>query len=255
MNEEQLTKLLDYVKSTASEPGNEWFLEELQKQCGVLKESAIETRLKNIETYLQIDGIKIIEYSEIEDQAVREQLNRDCVEMHRHRLGKVNHKINFDEFCRYAHYQAEEMINYYLNVRFSKNIKEMIDFLESVLKEHEKKTFFREAVMSVTHIKYTYKLKYFIQEIISQSCYGTLRSANSLRNEISHRSSLDSMKDDNILNIVNNKIGGKDLTPEDWYLIDKSKVIKFRRDQNFEKIVLALNELKEKIISELSLCK
>ncbi len=249
MNKEQLIKLLDYVRSAASKQGNEWFLKELQKKYGVSTESDIETRLKNIEIYLQIDGIEIIDYSEIKDNAIREQLTRDCIEMHRHRLGKVNHKIDFDEFCRYAHYQAEEMINYYLNKRFSKNITEIVHFLKTFLAEDDKKSFFRK---DITSIEYRHKLKCLRDK--NNKYYNTLLSVKKLRDKISHRNSLDSINEDDILNKAN-KIPSwkdwKDCTDEECGLRTVEKAIKFRRDQNFEKIIEALNELKEKIISEL----
>lgn len=83
--------------------------------CGFTRDDNDQLNLKLnwIAKYMQIDGSDRIDYSKIRNKLIRDQLNRDCIEMTKHRLGQHNYTINFDEFCRYGQLQAEELINYY----------------------------------------------------------------------------------------------------------------------------------------------
>lgn len=124
MDRKKLNDLLRFVKEIANFPGNEWFKSQLaetfnvnpiKKETGeftvLLGDSAnLEEKVNLIRSYLAIDLQNLIDYSGFEEPS-REQLFRDCVEMCRFEKGTPNHKKNFGEFCRYAHLQAEEMIN------------------------------------------------------------------------------------------------------------------------------------------------
>src|SRR5690349_471649 len=109
---EDLQKLLELIDKWANEEGNDWFRNELIKRYSQTNylSSASDPRIVNIgqnveiiQRYLMLDIIPVIDYSDIAESNVRNQLFRDCIEMGKYRLGKINHKVDFDEFCRYAH--------------------------------------------------------------------------------------------------------------------------------------------------------
>ena len=77
-----------------------------------------DKRIEHIEKYLGLDYYvdnqkSIIDYSFIQEPEVRAQLISDNREMMRFRYGTRYHAISFDEFCRYAHLQAEMLLNYF----------------------------------------------------------------------------------------------------------------------------------------------
>lgn len=55
-----------------------------------------------------------LDYSFIKDSAVRDTLVSDFREMMRYRYGTRTHKADFMEFCKYAHFQLEGLINYFM---------------------------------------------------------------------------------------------------------------------------------------------
>jgi hypothetical protein len=55
-----------------------------------------------------------ISYSFIKDAAVRDMLVSDFREMMRFRYGTRSHKADFMEFCKYAHFQLEGLVNYFM---------------------------------------------------------------------------------------------------------------------------------------------
>lgn len=90
-------------------------------------------RMNHIEKYLGLDYdvgtiVPVIDYSYVKMEDVRHQLNSNNREMMRFRYGTRYHEIDFDEFCVFAHLQAEMLLNYYYNVVNNSDI--------SLIKEH-----------------------------------------------------------------------------------------------------------------------
>jgi hypothetical protein len=260
-NKEQLKKLLDFIHSITKQQGNEWFVAELGKICCAnnsksLQDIDIQTLLQRIEKYLKIDGIKIIDYSEVQNEMVRTQLFRDCIEMSKYRLGKINDTINFDEYCRYAHLQAEEMINYFYNTKYSKDTETILKIITEYSNYKIQDT---RNIDTVTHIEYTYKLTAFSKEYgLSSAVRYSLDFINKLRNEMSHRSSLDTKKEDEILielknkNIDVSKYRKFEKEEKDLMRIYfEGKFVEEKRKQDFLKIIDALNELKNVVLLNL----
>ena len=95
-NKESLEKLLILIDEICKSEENFWFKEALVKKTLISDtKSDIVIKLRKIEKYLKIDGLEIIDYSEISNENVRRQLFRDSVEMSKYRLGKINDTINF----------------------------------------------------------------------------------------------------------------------------------------------------------------
>ena len=84
-----------------------------------------DERISKIEEYLALDRklddispagtkYKEVTYSFIKDVAVRDMLVSDFREMMRYRYGTRSHKVDFMEFCKYAHFQLEGLVNYFM---------------------------------------------------------------------------------------------------------------------------------------------
>lgn len=86
-----------------------------------------DERIGKIEEYLGLDRklddidnpteiYKSIDYSFISDDALRDQLQSDFREMMRYRYGCRSHKADFVEYCKYAHFQLETLVNDFLEM-------------------------------------------------------------------------------------------------------------------------------------------
>ena len=194
---ESLEKLLVLIDEISAREENEWFKEELHKKYGALNgnpvqnnssSSSFNLQINNIEKYLKLDGYTVIDYSAIANETVRNQLFRDCIEMSKYRLGKINDTINFDEYCRYAHLQAEELINYFYNEKFSGKIEDIENFIKNQLPTYAPKS----KTYSLNQISYFFKFTAFTQTygLTKGKMKEMLEFVNLLRNEMSHRNSL-----------------------------------------------------------------
>lgn len=79
---------------------------------------------ERIEKYLGLDyaldsADSVIDYSFVQNDAVRNQLIADNREMMRFRYGTRYHAIDFCEFCHYCQLQAEMLLNYYYSTKFN----------------------------------------------------------------------------------------------------------------------------------------
>lgn len=147
-----------------------------------------EKRIEHIEKYLGLDYYvdkqpSLIDYSFVSEPEVRIQLISDNREMMRFRYGTRYHSICFDEFCRYAHLQAEMLLNYYLDKKNS-HIEEVVEHI----KKYNPRTVFRESVKSLGDISYNSKLYAFKEEFkLDFNIYSVLDYLRRIRNESSHR--------------------------------------------------------------------
>lgn len=254
---ESLEKLLVVIDEICKEEENLWFKESLENKfykSDDLNNSEVKLKLRNIEKYLKIDGVEIIDYSEIENTTVKNQLFRDCLEMSKYRLGKINNTINFDEYCRYAHMQAEELINYYYNQKFNGNLISIQEFILKYFTIYK----INNNLNSLNQISYYSKLSAFTKayELEKGPLKATIEFLSNLRNELSHRNSSDIINEDSILRSLKNKnidisssyIEYKKFSKDDINLYKKGRFIFLKRKQDYEEIIENLNYLKQAII-------
>ena len=256
-SKESLEKLLVLIDEIFKEEENLWFKESLENiffKKDDLHNSEIKLKLRSIEKYLKIDGVEIIDYSEIENKSVKTQLFRDSVEMSKYRLGKINDTINFDEYCRYAHMQAEELINYYYIEKFYGNLVYVQEFILKNFPIYK----INNNLKSLNQISYFSKLSAFIKayELEKGPLKATIEFLSNLRNELSHRNSSDINNEDLILSslknlnidISNSFIDYKKYSKEDLNLFKKGRFIYLKRKQDYDEIIENLNYLKEAVI-------
>lgn len=259
-SKESLSKLLAIIKQIVDDSENTWFKNRLIEMVVVNEDSisTLSTKMSKIETHLSLDGIEMLDYSDIEDEKTRNQLIADSIQMQKYRLGKIDNKIDFAEYCRYAHYQAEELINYFFNRKFHfvRDAQSYFEMYNDAFKE-EWKTFeaipyFRKMKVITAQIKV---LKELMGLKDGLNLNDILYKVNDVRNEKSHRSSLLIVKsDDDVLRQIEMK--GIDLQKwndfekgsENYSLYNKGKAVIFKREQNFASIQKAIYQLKTMIV-------
>ena len=265
-SKENLQKLLSLVVEISRMAENKWFLKELKNKLDLNSSQEIQLNndlvgiissdLNQIKKYLKIDVVPLIDYSEIVDTPVRNQLFRDCLEMGKYRLGKINDTINFDEFCRYAHLQSEELVNYYYQKKYSQKIDLILEVIKTNTSYAPKKV-----PESLNHIDFSFKLKALTKLLgLHYRISNVLYFLKDLRNEMSHRNSLSITQEEVLLNnFLQNKLNAvklqdlKSLPSEMQELYNKGIFIITKREQDFNKIYNALDVLKSAILSGLSL--
>ncbi len=257
---ENLQKLLRFLSEIIILPGNEWFKDELLKLVSsndILGSSQIdknlETKISLIQKYLSIDLSKIIDYSGFEEPS-KEQLFRDCLEMGRFEKGTPNHKIDFGEFCRYAHLQAEEMVNYFFNKRSNSNINEIDHLIKDKVANYRPTRIPAE----VHHINYTYKLLAFKSiSSLNKKSVDILWFLNEFRNEQSHRNSLSTKSEDEDLILYkeagfdNSQIDFANLSDFQKKILNQGKYIIRKRKEEFFTIYETLEDLKMQVVNNL----
>lgn len=259
MDKEQLLKLFAFITEVSEMRGNEWFNELLKNRYSVSefisspKTDILEAKVNLIKNYLSIDIRKVIDYSMFEEP-YKESLFRDCLEMGRYEKGTPSHKIDFGEFCRYAHLQAEEMINYFLN-KISNN---EIDLIEDFVKNQVPGYKSSKKPTEVHHIYYTHKLTSYISiSNLNKKTIDVLWFINEIRNELSHRNSITIYNEDqDLAKFENSGLKGvqldfSKLDDNKKKLYNRARFISTKRKQDFNSIYNALEDLKSQIHNNL----
>ena len=260
---ENLIKLLKLVEEISKQPGNEWFLEGLQnkfyEKTTVPNSGAesLEAKINLIRNYLAIDLNRVIDYSYFEEPT-RESLFRDCIEMGRYEKGTPSHKIDFGEFCRYAHLQGEEMINYFFNKISNQNINIVDQFIQ------EKVAWYKpiKKPTEIHHISYTAKLLAFKSiSQMSKKSIDVFWFLNEYRNELSHRNSLTTSSEDKDLvlfeksGFIGTKVDVQQLDNKEKEIYNRGKYVITKRNKDFNLIYDPIEDLKKQIIDSLSKMK
>ena len=150
-----------------------------------------DSRLKHIESYLGLDydylgeRQSLIDYSFVQEAEIRAQLISDNREMMRHRYGTRFHAISFVEYCRYAHLQAEMLLNYF----YDKKNNNLDDVKKHILKYNPDAERFISDAKTLGAISYNSKLWAFCNEFsIDREIQDCLNNIREVRNQSSHRS-------------------------------------------------------------------
>lgn len=262
-NREHLEGLLEIIKTLIAQDENNWFKNELialtkKNELGNtdLKEApalfgTINENVNTIHKYLMLDIIPMIDYSAVGNKKVQDQLFRDCLEMGRYRLGKINDLIDYDEFCKYAHLQAEELINYF----YSKKNSGDIDKIVKHINKYNTKYSPTRIPSKIEQIDYTYKVFAIKTQLgIESSTQTILLKIRDVRNDLSHRSTFTKNSEDDILNEYNKNMYSKiKYADRDKMGIksvcENAELIIFRRKSDFDGVYMTLENLKSKILS------
>ena len=160
---------------------NAEFADALKERLGIARQQSTpplpttisDERVGKIEQYLGLDYrldtiattdtiYQQLDYSFIQSTAVKDMLVSDFREMMRYRYGTRSHKADFTEFCKYAHYQLEELVNYFMEA-WSLNEHDEVDIaiakqnIEDNWPEKWSKPIFRKEVNAIVDIDYYHK--------------------------------------------------------------------------------------------------
>ncbi|WP_294920631.1 hypothetical protein [uncultured Prevotella sp.] len=186
--DEKLKSTIDKIVQLSKQ--NTEFDAELRKRLNTTSSAKSvydEERIERIEKYLGLDfyvdtKTSNVDYSFIKLPDVRALLISDNREMMRFRYGTRYHEIDFAEFCRYAHFQIEMLLNYYYDIAN----KSDLDSIKEQIKYYNPTAVGVEKAKSLGAISYSTKLWAFNKEYrIDYNLYENLRK---VRNELSHRS-------------------------------------------------------------------
>lgn len=231
-NKEHLKLLLEFISKILEHEGNEWFHDELailfskkfksEKDTGIKLSAVTIKELGSIEKYLDEGLIPIIDYGKISDEKVKFQLERDAIEMGKCRLSNFVDSISFEKFCKYAHFQSEELINYYFFNSSNGNVdivKNNITTYTDITKDQISKS---NSISSIPHYMKLWALSKKINLITEYNF--TLGNIAKVRNLEIHR---------------------------DTNSIIDEKLQRFIRTENYNQVYEALVHLKIKIIEAL----
>lgn len=208
-NRDAIVTVINKIARISKLPGYEWLLEELNSRWGG-KERDVSfysnEAINKIEKYLAID-YKIdsigagIDYSFIKNEMLRLQLEADWREMLRYRCGLRAHKIDIDEYCRYASLQAEGMTNYFFkkeqNLSSISEVNNLIDMYNIRINDENPSNKFRlKNIDELNDLTYNTKYCVMVIALINKGVLSgtkraditkTLSNIYKYRNKQSHR--------------------------------------------------------------------
>lgn len=189
--DEKLKSTIDKIVQLSKQ--NSEFDAELRKRLDITSSAKTvydEERIARIEKYLGLDfyvdtKTSNVDYSFIKLPDVKAQLISDNREMMRFRYGTRYHEIDFAEFCRYAHFQIEMLLNYYYDIAN----KSDLNSIKEQIKYYNPTAIGVEKAKSLGAISYNTKLWAFNNEHkINRNLREICENLRKVRNELSHRS-------------------------------------------------------------------
>ena len=189
--DEKLKSTIDKIVRLSKQ--NPEFDAELRKRLDITSSAKSvydEERIARIEKYLGLDfyvdtKTSNVDYSFIKLPDVKAQLISDNREMMRFRYGTRYHEIDFAEFCRYAHFQIEMLLNYYYDIAN----KSDLNSIKEQIKYYNPKAKGLDDAKSIGSISYNVKLWAFNKEHkINWNLCEMCENLRKVRNELSHRS-------------------------------------------------------------------
>ena len=192
-----LKSLLKFIETAINTEGNEWFHDELalliykriilEKDYDVKLAAMLLKEVGSIKKYIDNKIIPIIDFREITDIYTRYQLEADVIEMGKYRLGIVESETPFKDFCRFAHYQSENLVNYY----YQKKFDSMPNIIKFIVNYNE----YAANKMNTESLKFVFQINHNYKFIAITNCHSfdikiknTLYLVSQVRNNESHRS-------------------------------------------------------------------
>lgn len=190
--DEKLQTVLNKIVRLCSQ--NPEFDSALRKRLGINTTRMIpiagnNDKIDQIEKYLGLDYSvdaqnSVIDYSYIKDEKVKNQLISDNREMMRFRYGTRYHEIDFDEFCRFAHLQAEMLLNYYYDTTCNSDL----DLIKKRIKKYNATANGVDEARNILAISFPVKIWAFNNEYQKSGNVDLFNHLRKVRNGVSHRS-------------------------------------------------------------------
>lgn len=258
-NKEQLGLLLEFISKILEQEGNEWFHDELailitkkiitEKDSGIKLAAVSIKELGSIDRYIESGVIPIIDFEGIEDDSVKYTLIRDSIEMGKCRFSNFSREQSFLEFCKYAFFQIEQLVNYYLLKKNGNSFAKC----KKYIKENNPAALL-DRNNTIRSIPFSVKI-YAIsnQTGLKQEIKGILDKVSYARNNSLHRSpeQEDSLAALTPLFYAAIKKEKELLTPNDQKIIQDYYYLKFVEDRDYNIVTFSILELKKTIVSNL----
>ena len=207
----------------------------------------------NLETlirdYLNVGdlGDVSVNYSFIQNRRLKKQLTIDNLQMEKYRLGLVNGVPDIIGFCKYAHFQIEGLVSYYIYTKVSGDFEKFKNEFPDV------KLYNTSSFSKLTHSQKTYATNNALK-IEGSKNYGSVRqNVLNVRNLYSHRS-YRSVVDEYLEKFPNGDYPQN--LPQDS--TEKSKLLKsfydlkFVSSENYTKIRNSIKDLATLVKSDLN---
>jgi hypothetical protein len=257
-NKENLKMLLEFISKILHQDGNEWFHDELavliskkiiSEKDSEIKLSAVTIKeIGSIDKYIENGLIPIINYELINDKSIRYTLIRDCVEMGKFRFSHFGQNQSFLEFCKYAFFQIEQLINYYIKEVNQNSFQKSIDYIKSYNPKAR-----IDGKKNISSIPFSDKLVAVQYQIgFSKELKGILDKVSYARNNTLHRSAEISethISEEQFKLSISKEKSSK--TSEDYEIINEYYYSKFIADRDFDLVTLSISEIKNLIIKNL----
>jgi len=228
-NEDNSDKLLRFLDEFLKQPNTDSFRKQLLE---ILIKHSNPTYQSNRQIdafdYLSIktdtDALKLVDYRGITHDQTRRILVADGQQMWRYRLGTINNKIEFLEYCRFAQLQIELMINYYLWRKSKNNLDKALEYITKYNPTQQ----FVYKPGSISSIGFAIK-------------WYTIRAAFNLSN----RAEFVISKLNDVRNVLSHRKVGMDKTNKEYYN-------SFVAEQDFDGVFRTLDEFKNEIIQHIN---
>lgn len=126
----------------------------------------------------------------ITEERVKFQLERDAIEMGKSRLSNYSDSISFEKFCKYAHFQSEELVNFYFFKTAESNVELVKDKIVEYTDIKRDKIQNNSSISSISSIPH-YMKQWALsnKENINKTHSFTLSNIAKVRNLEIHRNS------------------------------------------------------------------
>jgi hypothetical protein len=258
-NKENLKLLLDFISKILEEDGNDWFHDELavlitkkiitEKDSGIKLAAVLIKELGSIDRYIENGLIPIIDFEDIEDESVKYTLIRDCIEMGKCRFSHFSREQSFFDFCKYAFFQIEQLVNYYLLKKNDNSFPKCKKYIQSY-----NQAAILDKYKSIGSIPFSVKLfAISCQTGMKQEIKSIIDKVSYARNNSLHRSpeQAESLVELTPLFYKAIKKEKDKITPYDQKIIQDYYFLKFVEDRDYNVVTISISELKNIIISNL----
>ncbi len=252
-----LKQLISFIEQLLQEEGNDWFHDELAlliskhiitERDTTIKLAAVTVKeLGSIDKYIENGLIPLIDYDDIEDHAVRLALVRDCVEMGKARLSQFDQVQSFPEFCKYAFFQVEQLINYYYHLRFKGDVPAALAFLKRLYPTSQQ----LKNTASVASVNFATKLFALRKDgVLVSAVVSPLNHLARIRNEVLHRTS----ESEEPFELLAERYAQVDwqAKDKDWDVINEYNYRLFKREEDYNKVMQSVTQLKQVLLYHLS---
>lgn len=259
-SKENLKLLLEFIANLLEQEGNEWFHDELanliskkiiSEKDAEISLAAVQFReLGSINKYIENGLIPLIDFSDILDTDIKFTLERDCIEMGKCRFSHFGKNQSFYEFCKFAFFQIEQLVNYYIVKKNNNSFSEAVEYIKKY--NDQAKTEYKKTVSSIAFSNKLYAIKN--QTGMNKELKGILDKVSYARNNSLHRSSELDSSSRTLYSDFNKAIKRKkeERDQKEKEIIKDYYFYRFIEERNYNDVTTSIVELKRIVVENLN---